>query len=215
MSDNKELGISEELRQFVEALVNEVVIEGTSFENYKRYLFRFCGSENIEYESLEKNLIEFFDVLGEWKSLQTKSSSMMAKILARDCCLSEDFVEQLLTAVKVEYTREEPEKPRRQLDLGQEENVSEYQELMADLIPDLVQKKERLDVHLYFVKKIAQNSGLDGDEIATALSDFLSMYCDFLQEHPGGEAFTNSETRLLKYQATLAHIDQSVLETIL
>lgn len=97
----------------------------------------------------------------------------------------------------------------------QEDNMSDFKELMADLIPDIIQKKEKLDMHLFFVKKIAHNSGWDEDEVATALSDFLSMYGDFKQEHTKGEAFSNNEKKLLTYQAGLAHIDQSILDEIL
>ncbi len=213
MSDKTALGISEELHQFIEALVEEVVLDGKTFENHKRYLSRFCDSESIVFEFLEKNLTNFFTIMGEWKTFHTKSSSMMAKIIARDCYLSESFVDNLLMEA-TDAKGEDQEESGQQTDMNEEKETSEYQELMADLVPDLVQMKERLDVHLYFVKKIAHHSGWDGDEVASALSDFVSMYSEFQQEHSKGEAFSNSEKRLLTHQASLANIDQSVLDVI-
>ncbi len=68
MRDKIALGISEELRQFIEALVNEVVLEGYSFKNHKKYLQRFCEAEGLDYASLENNLMIFFEIAEEWKN---------------------------------------------------------------------------------------------------------------------------------------------------
>jgi len=48
--------ISGELRQCIEALVEEVVLGRKSFENHKKYLPRFCESEGINYRQLETDL---------------------------------------------------------------------------------------------------------------------------------------------------------------
>ncbi len=56
MPDKTALGISEELRQFIEALVEEVVLDGKPFENHKKYLQRFCKGEGVDYNQLETNL---------------------------------------------------------------------------------------------------------------------------------------------------------------
>lgn len=88
----------------------------------------------------------------------------------------------------------------------------EYKDLMSDLVPDIIQKNEKLEIHLPFVTKIARDSGWDENEIASSLSDFLKLYDDFQQEHSKGEVFSNSEKRLLTFQANLAHIDHSLLD---
>ena len=100
MPDKTALGISEELRQFIEALVEEVVLEGKSFECQKKYLQQFSEAEGINYDTLEKNLAEFFDIMENCKGLHTEGSLMTAKILNGNCCLSEDFVDQLLGKIE-------------------------------------------------------------------------------------------------------------------
>ena len=91
---------------------------------------------------------------------------------------------------------------------------SEDADLMADLVPDLVSGRERLDPHLFFVKKIASGAGWDADNIASALTDFVSMFTDFKNGHPG-KAFSDSEKKLIVYQAGLAHIGETALKEIL
>ncbi len=106
------------------------------------------------------------------------------------------------------------QKAREQRAEKEAEAQSEYADLMADLVPDLVSGRERLDLHLFFVKKLASGAGWDADETASALTDFVSMYTDFENGHPG-KAFSDSEKKLITYQAGLAHIGETVLGEIL
>lgn len=226
MPDKSALQISEELRQYIESMVEEVVLKGKDFESHKKYLPRFCRVEGIEFESFEKNLTDFFDIMEEWKAYHTKGNSMMAKLLGRACYLSETFIGKLLEETKIDNG----DYPKGQGTFAVETEVKEkkeekqtpectntfipYQvefgELMADLIPDLVNKKERLDVHMYYVKKLAHDSGWDEEEVGTALSDFLSMYNDLQKE-----IINDREKKLLAFQASFAHIDSSILDKIL
>ena len=97
MSDKTALGISNELRQFIEALVEEVVLEGMPYENQQKYLQHFCEAEGINYDTLEENLTDLFDKVNEWKSFHTKAGSAMVKLLGEKCYLSQDCVNKLLT----------------------------------------------------------------------------------------------------------------------
>lgn len=231
MSDKSTLQISDELTQFIEALVNEVVHDGKLHENRKKYLRLFCQAEGVDEKVLENNLSEFFEIMEEWKLFHTRGSSMMAKMLSGKCYLSEAFVENLL-ATTVGEALLDNEQQETQTEIGQdlmavEDNQShddekkkskaqnDFKDLMAGLVPDLINKKEKLDYHFYYVKKMAHESGWKDDEIVSALADFLSMYDDFQKEHSSGEPFSNSEKRLLSYQASFAHIDQSLLDKIL
>ena len=89
-----------------------------------------------------------------------------------------------------------------------------YTDLMQDLIPDIINGNEKLDIHLYFVKKIARDSGWNDEEVGTNLNEFLSMYNILKQEHPDND-FSKSEMLLLSFQANKAHIDLPVLNKIL
>ncbi len=231
MSDKSALQISDELTQFIEALVKEVVLDGKPYENRKKYLCIFCQAEGVDEEVLETNLSEFFEIMEEWKLFHTKGSSMMAKMLSGKCYLSEEFVEDLLATTEGEVPPDN-EQQETQTEIGQdlmatEDNQShddekkeiraqnDFKDLMADLVPDIINKKEKLDYHIYFVKKMAHESGWKEDEIVSALADLLSMYDDFQKDHSSGEPFSNSEKRLLSYQASFAHIDQSLLDKFL
>lgn len=98
MSDNNSINLSIELRQFIEVLVKEVILKEKSFENHKKYLRRYCKAEGIEYKFLEKNLLFFFELVGEWKNSHTKGSSMMVRTFGNSF-LSESFIEQLFTCI--------------------------------------------------------------------------------------------------------------------
>lgn len=96
MQNNDINTISEGLRQYIEALVEEVVLEGKPFENQKKYLCRFCQAEGIDYASLEKKLINFFISLEDRTLLKSKNNLYIVKVLANDCYLSENEINKLI-----------------------------------------------------------------------------------------------------------------------
>lgn len=98
MKDKTSIGISDLLRQFIEALVEDVVVEGKPFDDKKKkYLQRYSQEEGMDYAALEKNLTDFFEVMEEWKQHGLKSSELMAKMLAKDCYISESEMEKLFS----------------------------------------------------------------------------------------------------------------------
>ena len=100
MQDKTSLGISDLLRQFIEALVDEVVLEGKPFDDQKKkWLQRYSQEEGLDYTELEKNLTEFFETFEELKSNKSKSIERLAKMLAKDCYLEEGKVGELLAAM--------------------------------------------------------------------------------------------------------------------
>ena len=99
MPDKTSTGISDLLRQFIEALVEEVVLEGKPFDDKKKkWLQTYSQEEGVDYASLEKNLTDFFEVLEEWKKQKSKSSQLAAQMLATRCSLSEEAVEKLFSS---------------------------------------------------------------------------------------------------------------------
>ena len=99
MSDKTALGISEELRQFIEALVEEVVLEGKTFEEHKKYLSRFCQTESVDYHQLETNLSDLYETAEELKNHESKGSERLLRLLARECYLSQTETESILSAI--------------------------------------------------------------------------------------------------------------------
>lgn len=106
MSDKTALGISPELRQYIEALVEEVVLEGKSFENQKKYLQRFCENEGISFRSFETRLTTLFETMNELKAHESKGSERLIRILGEECYLSEDKLDQLLSSIITQRARE-------------------------------------------------------------------------------------------------------------
>lgn len=92
------LVFSEALRMYIETLAEEVVLKGSSFNDQKKWLQRYCEMEGVDYATLEKNLMDFFEVMEEWKQHRLKSSELMAKMLAEECGLSDNLVENLCLA---------------------------------------------------------------------------------------------------------------------
>ncbi len=86
--------LSGELRQYIEALVEEVVLEGKPFE--QKYLRRLLSAEGLDYVRVEENLADFFDVISEYKRSKTKSGERLARLLAKDCYLSDEVLARLM-----------------------------------------------------------------------------------------------------------------------
>lgn len=100
MPDKTALGVSPELRQYIEALVEEIILEGKTFESQKRYLRRFCGVEGLDYSILEENITGFIETFEELKIHESKSLERYAKALASDSCLDAGIVDKLMGAIK-------------------------------------------------------------------------------------------------------------------
>lgn len=114
-SDKTAIGISDLLRKYIEALVEEVVIEGKPFDNQKKSdLQSFSQEEGVDYVTLEKNLTGFFEAVEELKSHESKAVERLAKILAKDCYLEEGKVNELLEALNEAREKEERERKTKE-----------------------------------------------------------------------------------------------------
>ena len=100
MPDKTSLGISDLLRQFIEALVEEVLVEGKPFCNHTVSLRHFSMAEGVDYETLEKNLFLLFEIANELKTLESKTVEALLATTARECYLSEKETERLIQYLK-------------------------------------------------------------------------------------------------------------------
>lgn len=96
MNNKSSVEISESIRQFVEATVEEVALEGKPFDTQKKWLRIYCEAEGVDYEALENNLNDLFEALDDWKRLKSKTSQLAARMLAKKLCLSENMVAKLV-----------------------------------------------------------------------------------------------------------------------
>jgi hypothetical protein len=88
---------SKAFREYIESLVEEVVLNGATLNDHKKYLQRYSQEEDLDYAALEKNLTDFFEVMEEWNRLKSKSSERLAKMLAKECYISESEMEKLFS----------------------------------------------------------------------------------------------------------------------
>lgn len=111
--DKTVVEISTELRQYIDALVEEIIFEGQSFESHKRYLRRFCEREELDYDRLEADIEAFLkeaNALGASADAQQVESLLK---LGRACNLSEDTLRKLIDFSSRQITRggEKSKKP--------------------------------------------------------------------------------------------------------
>lgn len=164
------------------------------------------GDAQKEIKRLQKEIEKYQN---EIKRLEAKAQAEKGQL-----AITTDDAQSIINEKDAEVEKrkqEEVEEREKKIKQAQEE----YTDLMADLIPDLINKKEKLEIHIFYVKKMAHKAGWDEDDVSSALSEFLSMYNDFMNEHSKEKSFSYGEKKLLKYQAALAHIDESILSNIL
>jgi chaperonin GroEL len=120
-------GISDTLRQFIEALVEEVVINGESFETQKKWLRKNSEAEGVDYASLEQNLKDLFQIIEEWRANQSKSSQIAMKTLAKDCYLCDTKVLELMENISNDKTNKETDAVPEYID-------NEVKRIVADVM---------------------------------------------------------------------------------
>ncbi len=142
MPDKTALGISEELRQFIEALVEEVVLDGKPFENQKKYLARFCQTESVDYSLLETNLSDLFETVEELKTHESKASEHFLRLLAKECYFTNDGTDRFISVINTK--RIEIERKRKARKEAKREAKKEADEKAKELSERLIRKeKER------------------------------------------------------------------------
>jgi hypothetical protein len=92
--------ISEDLQNLIDAMVEEIVLEGRPFDDCKKYLPRYCESEGLDYEALEKGITELVETLREMKTSDSQTLVRLALFQARECHVTEALVIRLAEQVK-------------------------------------------------------------------------------------------------------------------
>ena len=88
--------ISEGLQNFIDSMMEEIVLEGKPFDTQKKYLRKFSEKEGVDYDKLEADISTFIEILG---SLKTAFSNLQVKIAeekGKECYISGDMVEKLI-----------------------------------------------------------------------------------------------------------------------
>lgn len=104
MPDKTILGGSDELRQYIEVLVEDVVIEGNSFEKHESYLRRYSEVEGIDYNRLEARLLGLFKSAEELKTHGSKECECLVRQLGRECHISQGGIDKIISYIDKQIT---------------------------------------------------------------------------------------------------------------
>ena len=148
MQDKTSIGISDLLLQFIEALVEEVVINGESFDAQKKWLRKNSEAEGVSYETIESNLNDLFEAIKELEGNESKYIERSVRALAKECYLSEALVNKLIDNAttrrrqKVAAERREREDRDRK---AQEEAERKVREEQDRIVREKAQLQKRLE----------------------------------------------------------------------
>ena len=87
--------ITQGLQDFINAMVEEIVFKGESFEKSKKWLKKYSESDGMNYVELEKNLQVFFEFVGDYQKTQLASLKRIITSQAEICFVSNDILEKI------------------------------------------------------------------------------------------------------------------------
>ncbi len=102
-------GISENLQRFIDAMVEEIVLEGKPFDTEKKYLKKFSENEGLDYGKLEADITTFIEILDSLKTAFSKLQVKLAEEKGRECHISEETVKKLVGHSSQKNQVEKPE----------------------------------------------------------------------------------------------------------
>ena len=88
--------ISEGLQNFIDSMVEEIVLEGKPFDTQKKYLKKFFENEGLDYDKLETDITTFIEILDSFKKAFSNLQVKLAKEKGKECYISGDTVDKLI-----------------------------------------------------------------------------------------------------------------------
>jgi uncharacterized protein (TIGR02145 family) len=90
--------ISEGLQNFINAMVEEIVLKGEPFdEQKKKWLKKYSEAEGVNYSELEANLNDFFEAMQDYQRTKANSIIKLLEIQANTCFIDKLFLTKLLS----------------------------------------------------------------------------------------------------------------------
>ena len=93
-------GISETLQNYIDSMVEEIVLEGKPFDTQKKYLKKFSENEGLDYDKLEADIVTFIEIIENLKESPNKLMEKFAEEKGRSCHISEIVISELLNNSK-------------------------------------------------------------------------------------------------------------------
>jgi hypothetical protein len=88
--------ISEGLQNFINAMVEEIILEGKSYDKKRKYLKTYSQNEEIDFEELEKNFNDFFELLQVMKESDSNVLKKYYYQAAEKCYVLKSTAESFL-----------------------------------------------------------------------------------------------------------------------
>jgi len=104
---NQPKEISEGLQNFIDSMVEEIVLEGKPFDTQKKYLKKFCENERLDFDKLEADIITFIEILDSFKTSFSKLQVKLAEEKGRDCHITDETVKELVSYSSPKNLQEE------------------------------------------------------------------------------------------------------------
>ena len=88
--------ISDGLQNFIDSMMEEIVLEGKPFDTQKKYLKKFSENEGLDFNKLEADVTTFIEILDSLKKAFSNLQVKLAKEKGKECYMSDDVVEKLI-----------------------------------------------------------------------------------------------------------------------
>jgi hypothetical protein len=110
MQDKTTLDTSDTFREYIEALVEEVVINGEPFEAQKKWLRKHSEDEGVSYEQLNANLQGFFKIASALRDSNDDRLVVSLSKQAENCYISVEKVQDIVAKQQILRVKEEDQR---------------------------------------------------------------------------------------------------------
>lgn len=199
-------GISEDFRQFIKETIEEVLIEGKTFDVQKRWLRRLGATEGVDCDTLERNMTDLIEVMEEWKQLKAKSGERMAKMIGKECYLTEQEIEGLLQKLAGgNQTATSVANPTKDASMmsGSQSHAAE-DEYISECIKEVCINGDSLSKYQRLIEK------KHGAEFYQQCEGFVEE----VQRSVGKKKFTNTSVANLHYLARQIGVSEAIVDAV-
>ena len=94
---NNKPQISEALQNYINAMVEEIVLKGEAFdEQKKKWLRKYSEAEGVNFEELNKDLTDFFELYSDFQKTQSAALQRVLENHSKPCYIIDDLLWKLL-----------------------------------------------------------------------------------------------------------------------
>jgi len=103
--------IFEGLQDFINAMVEEIVLKGEAFDDQKKkWLKKYSEAEGLNYTELEGNLSDFFELIEDYKDFTSQIKIRFLKSLAKECYIKDSVFENIFLKNQISEIHDEFDK---------------------------------------------------------------------------------------------------------